>query len=87
MKIQAVLEPNGIIVENQVENQIEEIEQKNKTFSAYLDKETVSYADALDQIFEKAAKQYGVDKELLLAMGKAESNFQSSAVSKSGLVA
>ena len=82
MKIQAVLQPNGMIVENQTE----EVEwtTKAKAFSDYLEEEAGSYADSLDKIFEKAAKTYGVSKDLLLAMGKAESNFQASATSGSG---
>ena len=82
MKIQAVLQPNGIIVENPVQEA--EWTTKAKTFSDYLEEESGSYADSLDKIFDKAAQTYDVSKDLLLAMGKAESNFQASATSKSG---
>lgn len=38
----------------------------------------------LDPIFEQASKTYGVDKQLLLAVARTESNFTPSATSKSG---
>ncbi|MDF2905267.1 MAG: hypothetical protein K0R34_588 [Herbinix sp.] len=39
---------------------------------------------SLDEIFDKAAKEYNVSVELLKAIGKAESNFKSDAVSRCG---
>ncbi len=38
----------------------------------------------LDEIFDKASKEYNVPVELLKAIGKAESNFNSNAVSRCG---
>ena len=38
----------------------------------------------LDSVFEQASRTYGVDKQLLLAVARTESNFTPSATSKSG---
>ena len=46
--------------------------------------QTVSTAQSLDTIFQKAAKQYDVPVSLLKAIGKAESNFNPEAVSSAG---
>ncbi len=48
-------------------------------FSSYLNK-----SQTMDDIFEKAAKKYNVDVDLLKAIGKAESNFNANAVSRCG---
>ena len=40
----------------------------------------------LDPIFEQAANQYGVRKDLLIAVAKAESNFNASVVSGAGAI-
>lgn len=52
---------------------------KNAQFSTYLG-ETKS----LDRIFEEAAQKYNVSVDLLKAIGKAESDFNTKAVSRSG---
>ncbi len=52
---------------------------KTKDFSSFLG-ETAT----LDEIFQKAAKTYGVDVNLLKAIGKQESNFNPEAVSRCG---
>lgn len=49
-------------------------------FSTYLNNATTS----LDSIFQKAADTYGVDVNLLKAIGKAESDFDTNAVSSCG---
>lgn len=49
------------------------------SFSSYLGE-----TQSLDQIFEKAAAKYNVSVNLLKAIGKAESNFDADAVSRSG---
>lgn len=51
----------------------------NEDFASYM-KESKS----LDDIFEQASKKYNVPVNLLKAIGKAESNFNPDAVSKSG---
>lgn len=51
----------------------------NASFSSYLG-ETKS----LDEIFDKAAEKYNVPVNLLKAIGKAESNFDTNAVSRCG---
>jgi hypothetical protein len=51
----------------------------NSDFSSYLGE-----SKSLDEIFEAAAEKYNVPTELLKAVGKAESNFNASAVSRVG---
>ena len=46
----------------------------------------VTAPDELDPIFEQAANQYGIRKDLLIAVAKAESNFNASAVSGAGAI-
>lgn len=53
--------------------------QNKEDFSAYL--QTTA---TLEQIFDEASKTYGVDKNLLKAIAKAESNFDANATSGSG---
>lgn len=47
---------------------------------------SLSAGAAMDAIFEKAAARYGVSADVLKAIGKVESNFNASAVSKAGAV-
>lgn len=54
--------------------------QTNNSASA----SAVSAGATMDQIFEEAAKKYGIDANLLKAVGKAESDFNASAVSSAG---
>lgn len=63
---------------------IEQVKSNNSSenkvaFSSYL-KETKT----MDDIFEKASKEYNVSVDLLKAIGKAESNFNANAVSRAG---
>jgi hypothetical protein len=51
----------------------------NNDFSSLLGE-----SKTLDEIFDKASKEYNVPIELLKAIGKAESNFNSNAVSRCG---
>lgn len=51
----------------------------SETFSSYLNEEK-----SLDDIFEEASRKYNVPLNLLKAIGKAESDFNPKAVSKSG---
>lgn len=46
----------------------------------------ISAGKTMDQIFEEAAEKYGVDANLLKAIGKAESNFNASVVSSAGAI-
>ena len=46
----------------------------------------ISAGAALDPIFEEAAAKYGVNADLLKAIGKAESGFNASAVSSAGAI-
>lgn len=55
----------------------------NTYFSSYMD-QTQKYGDYLEQIFQKASNTYGVSKDLLKAMAKAESNFRADATSHCG---
>lgn len=62
------------------------------SFAQILNNQTASAArrsfeglsSSMDAIFEEAAAKYGVDANLLKAIGKAESNFDASAVSSAG---
>lgn len=47
---------------------------------------TASISTPMDDIFEEAARTYGVDVNLLKAIGKAESNFNADAVSPAGAI-
>ncbi|MDF2483845.1 MAG: hypothetical protein K0R46_13 [Herbinix sp.] len=51
----------------------------NTDFSSFLGE-----TKTLDEIFDKAAKEYNVSVDLLKAIGKAESNFKADAVSRCG---
>lgn len=55
----------------------------NSYFSNYMN-QSLSYADYLEQIFQKASDTYSVSKDLLKAMAKAESNFRANATSRCG---
>lgn len=54
-------------------------QDNNSEFSSYLGE-----TKKLDEIFDKAAKKYNVPVELLKAIGKAESDFDTQAVSRCG---
>lgn len=47
---------------------------------------SLSAGTTMDALFEKAAKKYNVDVNLLKAIGKAESNFNASTVSSAGAI-
>lgn len=51
----------------------------NEAFSSYMEE-----SKSLDEIFEQASRKYNVPVNLLKAIGKAESDFNPNAVSKSG---
>jgi hypothetical protein len=51
----------------------------NEVFSSYMEE-----SKSLDEIFEQASRKYNVPLNLLKAIGKAESNFNPDAVSRSG---
>lgn len=55
------------------------VNQTGSNFASYMDKST-----SLDDIFERASIKYNVPVNLLKAIGKAESDFNPNAVSKSG---
>lgn len=61
------------------QTKVNKINSNDKQFSSYLG-ETKS----LDSIFEEAAQKYNVSVDLLKAVGKAESGFDTKAVSRSG---
>ena len=53
--------------------------ERSSDFSTYFDE-----SKSMDDIFKRAAKKYNVPENLLKAIGKAESNFNPNAVSRSG---
>ncbi len=57
------------------------INTKKDNFSSYL-----GVCKSMDAIFSEASKKYNVPVNLLKAIGKAESNFNASAISRSGAV-
>lgn len=61
-------------------NVLQNVQAKNNTSSS------VSAGTTMDQIFEEAARKYGIDANLLKAVGKAESDFNPAAVSSAGAV-
>lgn len=56
----------------------------SESFEDALSTSKASKTTSLDDIFNKAAKAYGVDVKLLKAIAKQESNFQTDVVSKAG---
>lgn len=54
--------------------------------SAKASSSNLSAGAAMDAIFERAAERYGVNVDLLKAIGKAESNFNASAKSSAGAI-
>lgn len=71
---------SNIISPAEYESNISKVSQTgNETFSSYLNVEK-----SLDDIFEEASVKYNVPLNLLKAIGKAESDFNPKAVSKSG---
>lgn len=76
-------EVNGIknVANTEVKNAVSSKQSvtSKDSFSSYLGE-----TQSLDQIFEKAAAKYNVSVNLLKAIGKAESNFDADAVSRSG---
>lgn len=55
------------------------VQETNEEFSSYL-----NTSNTLDQIFTEASETYGVSKDLLKAIAKAESDFNPNATSKAG---
>ena len=72
---------NGVSnIENTTQNSgVQKANTQASNFESYLGE-----SKTLDQIFDKAAKKYGVPVNLLKAIGKQESNFNPNAVSRSG---
>ena len=73
-----ILDGNQYLVQNSSQN------SDSETFSKVLDKELSAYS--LEDIFNEAASQYGVDVNLLKAVAEAESGFDTNAVSSAGIV-
>lgn len=71
-----ILDGNQYLVQNSSQN------SDSETFSKVLDKELSAYS--LEDIFNEAASQYGVDVNLLKAVAEAESGFDTNAVSSAG---
>ncbi|MDD7642657.1 MAG: lytic transglycosylase domain-containing protein [bacterium] len=80
MKITSVTDANGITTTT---IDTDAVSGGSADFSSQLN-EYMKTDSSLNAIFEKAAKSYGVDVELLKAMAKAESDFDPNATSKSG---
>lgn len=79
MKITSVTDANGVTTTT-IETGAA---SSSSDFSSQM-KEALKTNTTLEKIFEKAAKTYDVDVELLKAMAKAESGFDPDATSKSG---
>lgn len=62
-------------------NVIQNVKERQNSSSSGLTAGT-----SMDRIFEEAARKYGVDIDLLKAVGKAESGFNASAVSSAGAI-
>ncbi len=73
------MNPQGIVVNKPTEAVISGTAFSNSSSN-------VTAPDELDPIFEQAANQYGIRKDLLIAVAKAESNFNVSAVSGAGAI-
>lgn len=56
----------------------------DSSFSAVLQASSATYTVDLNAIFERAAEEYGLDANLLKAIGKIESAYQTDAVSAAG---
>lgn len=80
MKITSVTDVNGVTTTTIETNTAS---SASTDFSSQM-KEALQSNTTLETIFEKAAKTYDVDVELLKAMAKAESGFDPDATSKSG---
>ena len=80
MKITSVTDANGVTTTT---IDTDAASGSSTDFSTKLN-EQLKTDTSLEAIFEKAAKTYNVDVELLKAMAKAESDFDANATSKSG---
>lgn len=80
MKITSVTDANGVTTTT---IDTDAVSGSSTDFSAHLN-EQLKTTSSLETIFEKAAKTYNVDVELLKAMAKVESDFDANATSKSG---
>lgn len=70
--------------------------QQSVSFDSLFEKETIIYAkpessitspsNTLNDIFQNASEKYGVEKDLLMAVAKTESNFNPNSVSHAGAV-
>ncbi len=80
MNVNSILNVDGTFVPAGVD---QSAVTTNTYFSNYMD-QTQKYGDYLEQIFQKASNTYGVSKDLLKAMAKAESNFRADATSHCG---
>lgn len=80
MNVNSILNVDGTFVPAGVD---QSTGTTNTYFSNYMD-QTQKYGDYLEQIFQKASNTYGVSKDLLKAMAKAESNFRADATSHCG---
>ena len=80
MKITSVTDANGVTTTT---IDTDAVSGTSTDFSSQLN-ERLKADSSLEMIFEKAAKTYGVDVELLKAMAKAESDFDPNATSRSG---
>ena len=80
MKITSVTDANGVTTTT---IDTDAVSGSSTDFATQLN-EQLKTDTSLESIFEKAAKTYNVDVELLKAMAKAESDFDPNATSKSG---
>ena len=80
MKITSVTDANGVTTTT---IDTDAVSGSSADFATQLN-EQLKADTSLESIFEKAAKTYNVDVELLKAMAKAESGFDPNATSKSG---
>lgn len=80
----------ALLAEKAAANKAQTVNTTDTDFATVLDEATAassakSYtSEELDAIFTEASNTYGVSKDLLKAMAKAESNFNPSAVSSAG---
>ena len=61
-------------------------EKVNESFKSVLKDKFSNSTESMDAIFEEASSRFGVSVDLIKSVAKAESNFNTKAVSKAGAI-